>query len=60
MVQTKVFNLENKPNVEEKSDLIDFLFENLQEYGDPKQDIEKAVNYALKETMSFGGFRRNR
>ena len=56
MVQTKVFNLRNKPNLKEKSDLIDFLFENLQEYGDPKPDIEKAVNYALKETTSFGGF----
>jgi len=56
MVLTKVFNLRNKPNLKEKSDLIDFLFENLQEYGDPKPDIEKAVNYALKETTSFGGF----
>ena len=36
--------------------IIDFLFDNLQEYGDPKSDIEKAVNYALKEIPSFGGF----
>ncbi|MEA2104011.1 MAG: GNAT family N-acetyltransferase [Candidatus Cloacimonadota bacterium] len=32
------------------------MYDNLQEYGDPKPDIEKAVNYALKETASFGGF----
>ncbi|MBN1250995.1 MAG: GNAT family N-acetyltransferase [Bacteroidales bacterium] len=56
MVQTKAFNTTNKPNLKEKESLIDFLFENLQEYGDPKSDIEKAVNYALKETISFGGF----
>lgn len=56
MVQTKVFNTKNKPNLREKESLIDFLFDNLQEYGDPKCDIEKAVNYALKEITSFGGF----
>ena len=56
MSQTKVFNSDNKPTLEEKKSIIDFLFENLQEYGDPKSDIEKAINYALKETLSFGGF----
>ena len=56
MVETKVFNPTNKPNSTEKESLIDFLFDNLQEYGDPKSDIEKAVDYALKETTSFGGF----
>ncbi len=56
MSQTKVFNSDNKPTLEEKKSIIDFLFENLQEYGDPKSDIEKAINYALKETPSFGGF----
>lgn len=56
MVQTNVFNTTNKPSLKEKENLIDFLFNNLQEYGDPRPDIEKAVNYALKETTSFGGF----
>jgi len=36
MVQTRVFNTKNKPNSKEKEGLIDFLFDNLQEYGDPK------------------------
>lgn len=56
MLETKVFAPTNKPTIKEKESLIDFLFDNLQEYGDPKSDIEKAVNYALKETTSFGGF----
>lgn len=56
MSLTKVFNSDNKPTLEEKTSIIDFLFESLQEYGDPKSDIEKAINYALKETPSFGGF----
>lgn len=56
MIQTKVFDTTNKPNLKEKENIIDFLYDNLQEFGDPKPDIEKAVNYALKETSSFGGF----
>lgn len=56
MVQTKEFNSTKKPNLEEKESIIDFLFENLQEYGDPRADIEKCVNYSLKEVDSFGGF----
>lgn len=56
MIKTKIFNAGLMPNLEEKESMIDFLFDNLQEYGDPKSDIEKAVNYALKEIPSFGGF----
>ncbi|MDA3860116.1 MAG: GNAT family N-acetyltransferase [Melioribacteraceae bacterium] len=56
MDHTKVFSTKNKPNLKEKENLIDFLFDNLQEYGDPKSDIEKCIDYALKETTSFGGF----
>jgi GNAT superfamily N-acetyltransferase len=56
MNSTIVFNTTNKPSIKEKEDLIDFLFNNLEAYGDPKSDIEKAIDYALKETTSFGGF----
>lgn len=56
MTETKVFNSTNKPSLNEKESLIDFLFSNLQEFGDPRPDIEKSVSYALEETPSFGGF----
>ncbi|MCB0705816.1 MAG: GNAT family N-acetyltransferase [Saprospiraceae bacterium] len=56
MGETKVFNTTNKPTTREKENLINFLFDNLQEYGDPRSDIEKCVNYSLKEVPSFGGF----
>ena len=56
MSKTTVFTSDNKPNEREKASIVDFLFTNLQEYGDPKSDIKKAINYALKETPSFGGF----
>jgi len=55
MIVTKIFNSVNKPNITEKSEIINFLFENLEQYGDPKQDIQKCIDYALKETPSFGG-----
>ncbi len=56
MVKTQVFNSENKPSLEQKNEIINFLFEHLGKYGDPKNEIEKAIDYALKETQSFGGF----
>lgn len=56
MSVTKVFNSVNKPSIIERTDIINFLFEHLEQYGDPKSDIEKCLQYALKETPSFGGF----
>jgi len=56
MIQTTVFSPTIKPNLKERETVIDFLFDNLQEYGDPKSDIEKCIDYALKESTSFGGF----
>lgn len=56
MIETKVFDALKRPSEIEKKRIVDFLHENLQEYGDPKADILKCINYAVKETMSFGGF----
>jgi ribosomal protein S18 acetylase RimI-like enzyme len=40
----------------EKMEVVNFLHDNLQEYGDPKKDIQKAIEYSLKEISSNGGF----
>ncbi len=56
MLEIKTYSQENKPNQNEKETILNFLFKNLEQYGDPKQDIEKCMNYALNETPSFGGF----
>ena len=56
MLKIKTYRQENKPNENEKETILNFLFENLEQYGDPKQDIEKCMDYALQETPSFGGF----
>jgi ribosomal-protein-alanine N-acetyltransferase len=56
MNKTTVFNAVDKPTNKEKEEIIDFLFEHLQEFGDPKKDIKKAIDYSLEEFTSFGGF----
>lgn len=56
MTEIKKFTPSNKLNSKEKENVIDFLFTNLEQFGDPKADIEKSINYALQEYTSFGGF----
>ncbi len=56
MIEIEVFNANNKPTKIEKTEIIEFLFKQLENFGDSKEDIEKAVNYATKESLSFGGF----
>ena len=56
MLRTTIFNSNNKPNESEKKEVIDFLFENLDQDGDPGKHIEKAIDYSTKAYSSFGGF----
>ena len=56
MTEKKIFNPSNKPTIKEKDDIVTFLYDHLEEYGDARSDIGKAVDYALKESPSFGGF----
>lgn len=56
MTETKMFDLKTKPNLEEKEQIVDFLYSNLEQYGDSKTAIEKAINYSLGENNSNGGF----
>ncbi len=56
MIQTNIFNKKTPPSDQQKKLFIDFLFEHLEQYGDPKQDIEKCIAYALENRASFGGF----
>ncbi len=50
------FTENKKPTNEEREQIINFLFTHLEDFGDPREDIEKCVEYALCETKSFGGF----
>lgn len=51
----KIYDSTQKPSPFEKEKLINFLFKSLEQYGDPKYQIEHCLNYALKEVESFGG-----
>lgn len=56
MIETKIFDAVNKPSNNEKQTIVDFLHIHLQEYGDDKKDIQRAIDYSIKEFVSFGGF----
>ena len=56
MIETKVFDAVNKPSEIEKQEIVNFLHKNLEQYGDVKPDIQKAIDYSIKEFASFGGF----
>ncbi len=52
----KIYNPNTKMSTLEKLNATEFLYKHLEQYGDAKQDIEKAIDYSLKEIPSFGGF----
>lgn len=56
MIETTFFDEANKPTQNEKIEIIDFLHTHLENFGDSKADIEKAINYAVKDSPSPGGF----
>lgn len=43
-------------STQERTNSTSFLHTHLEQYGDDYADIEKAIQYALKEIPSFGGF----
>lgn len=55
MIRTEIYNTPNLPPNSLKPLVIDFLFDNLEEYGDAKEDIGKAYDYALLNNESCGG-----
>ncbi len=39
-----------------REEFIDFLYDHLDRFGDPKEDINKCLNYAFSDEKSEGGF----
>jgi ribosomal protein S18 acetylase RimI-like enzyme len=56
MMKTKMFNAQNKLTTSSKREVVDFLYNHLEQFGDLPSDIEKCIDYAQKEITSFGGF----
>lgn len=46
----------SKPPYLEREKISNFLYKHLDQYGDPKEDINKCIDYAMKERPSHGGF----
>ena len=55
-MEIKIYDVINKPLSLEKAKIIDFLYQNLEDFGDPKEHIQKAIDYSIKDFVSFGGF----
>ncbi len=55
-MKIELFNSMNVLNEESKTVLVDFLYKHLEKYGDPKQDILKAIDYAFALNEAYGGF----
>lgn len=55
MIHTKTYSNQNIAPLEIKNDIINFLFESLEQYGDPKKDIETCVDYAFGKDNKPGG-----
>lgn len=56
MYQSQVYNAVQKPDINKKNEIVDFLSDHLDEFGDKKVDILKAIDYSVKDSASFGGF----
>lgn len=55
-MEFKLFTPYDRASMAETWQVVDFLYEHLDEYGDARQDILKAIQYALKDRPSLGGF----
>ena len=56
MNEIRVYNAVNRMSQLQKLEIVEFLFTNLDPYGDEKNDIKAAIEFATKEITSFGGF----
>ena len=55
MYQFNIYDAFQKPDQKTKNQIVDFLFDHLDEFGDEKIHIMKCLNYAVKDEPSFGG-----
>ena len=55
MIKINTYSEKNIASDEIKNEIINFLFESLEQYGDPKNDIEKCIDYAFGNNQKPGG-----
>ncbi|MBE0639631.1 MAG: GNAT family N-acetyltransferase [Bacteroidales bacterium] len=56
MFKEKVFTPADTIATKEKTDLVDFLYDHLEEYGDKKEHITNSIDYAMHHYPLAGGF----
>jgi len=54
-MEIKIYSSVDTLSTLEKKEIVDFLYEHLDEFGDNWDDIERAVDYALNPNPAFGG-----
>lgn len=53
--QIEHYNIDHLPTPEEEKKMVNFLFKHLENYGDPKYQIQLCVDYALSRNDRYGG-----
>ncbi|MFB6259016.1 MAG: GNAT family N-acetyltransferase [Flavobacteriales bacterium] len=56
MSDTSIFTSMDKPTFLQKDHIVEFLYQHLDQYGDPKEYIQGAVDYSLSDHPGEGGF----
>lgn len=56
MSDTSIFTSMDKPTFLQKDHIVDFLHTHLDQYGDPREYVERAVDYSLSDHPGEGGF----
>ncbi|UGU17576.1 GNAT family N-acetyltransferase [Sinomicrobium kalidii] len=52
-----IYNPNQKLSDDQKQEVVDFLYTHLENYGDEKEAIQKAIDFSLRDTIpSLGGF----
>lgn len=54
-MEVKIYSSIDTLSMLETKEIVDFLYEHLDEFGDNWDDIERAVDYALNPNPAFGG-----
>jgi GNAT superfamily N-acetyltransferase len=56
MLKIQKINNNNDFKTVDREEFINFLFTHLDQFGDPKEDINRCLNYAFSNEKSEGGF----
>lgn len=56
MIELTAFTPSDPPSEQESNEIISFLHDHLDQYGDPPDQIAACLDYALQRSKSFGGF----